>query len=197
MGARPPDLVCAPAQTNTKFGGGGRMEAVAPSEAAVAVLRAISRAGFAYAPTKALCEAAGCRLVDDEPDLGYVRYDLPLDAGSDEHRPLSVLIAESNSPPWAFVPLFYFEGYGEGRQPFDQAFCALAEQFAGVLGAAARSGEYSYPHRAGWPYLFAGWCLPDATLILVQDEFDIQFGMDVTLWVQPAGSAVAAPIQVA
>ena len=173
------------------------MEAVAPSEAVVGVLRAISRAGFAYASTKALCEAAGWRLVDDKPDLGYVRYDMLLAAGSKGRRPLSVLIAESNSPPWAFVPLFYFEEYDERRAPFDRAFRTLAEQLAGFLAAATRSGEYSYPHRAGWSYSFAGWSLADATLVLVQDEFDIQFGMDVTLWVQPAGSAVVAPVQVA
>jgi hypothetical protein len=159
------------------------------------VLRAVSRAGFAYAQTKALCEAAGWRLVDDEPDLSYVRYDMPLAAGSGERRPLSVLIAESNKPPFAFVPLFYFEEYDEGREPFDLAFRTLAEQLAGFLGAAARSGEYSYPHRAVWSYSFAGWALADATLVLVQDEFDIQFGMDVTLWVQPAGSAVEAPVR--
>jgi hypothetical protein len=171
------------------------VEAVAPSEATVAVLRSISRAGFAYAPTKALCDSAGWRLVDDEPDLGYVRYDVLLAADSDERRPLSVLIAESNTPPWAFVPLFYFEGYDEGREPFDRAFRALAEQLAGFLGAAARPGEYSYPHRAGWSYSFAGWSLAEATLVLVQDEFEIQFGMDVTLWVQPAGTLIQAPVR--
>jgi hypothetical protein len=170
------------------------VEAVAPSEAAVAVLRAISHTGFAYAPTKALCGDAGWRLVDDEPDLGYVRYDMLLAADSDEQRPLSVLIAESNSPPWAIVPLFYFEEYDEGREPFDRAFRTLAEQLAGFLGV-ARSGEYSYPHRGGWSYSFAGWSLADATLVLVQDEFDIQFGMDVTLWVQPAGTSIRAPVR--
>ncbi|HVS39061.1 MAG TPA: hypothetical protein VMS17_26115 [Gemmataceae bacterium] len=171
------------------------MAVVAPTEPLVVVLRAISRAGFAYTPTKALCEAAGWRLVDDEPDLGYVRSDMLLAAGSDERRPVSVLIAESNKPPFAFVPLFYFEEYHEGREPFDLAFRALAEQLAGFLGAATRSGVYSYPHRAGWSYSFAGWALADATLVLVQDEFDIQFGMDVTLWVQPAGAAVEAPVR--
>lgn len=172
------------------------MEAVAPSEAVVAVLRAISCAGFAYAQTKALCETAGYRLVDDEPDLGIVRYDISLAAGSDVRRAVSILIAESNKSTFACVPLLYFEEYDEGREPFDLAFRILAEQLAGFLGAAVRSGEYSYPHRAGWSYSFAGWCLPDATLMLVQDEFDIQFGMDVTLWVQPAGSELAVPIRV-
>lgn len=171
------------------------MEAVAPSEPLVSVLRAISRAGFAYAPTKSLCAAEGWHLVDDEPGLGYVRYDTLSAAGSDELRPVSVLIAESNELPFAFVPLFYFEEYDEGREPFDRAFRSLADQISSFLGAAARSGEYIYPHRAQWSYWFAGWVLPDATLVLVQDEFDIQLGMDVTLWVQPAGSPVEAPVR--
>ena len=177
------------------FHAGEQMEAVAPSEPAVAVLRAVSRAGFAYAPTKALCDAAGWRLVDDEPELGYVRYDMLLVAGSDELRPLSVLTAESGNTPWAFVPLFYFEEYDEGREPFDRAFHMLAEQLARFLGGMVRSGDYSYRHRAEWSYLFAGWELADATLVLVQDEFDIQFGMDVTLWVQPAATAIQAPLR--
>jgi hypothetical protein len=171
------------------------MQAVAPSEAAVAVLRAIARAGFAYAPIKVLCETAGWRLVDDEPEMGYVRYDMLLAARSGERRSLSVLIAENNKLPFAFVPLFYFEEYDEHREPFDIAFRTIAEQLAGFLGAVARSGEYSYPHRAGWSYSFAGWGLADATLVLVQDEFDIQFGMDVTLWVQPVGTPTQVPVR--
>jgi hypothetical protein len=171
------------------------MEAVAPSENAVAVLRAISRAGFEYAATKALCEDADWRLVDDEPDLGYVRYNITLAASSPTRRPLSVLIAERNQSPWAFVPLFYFEEYDQSRASFDQAFQTLEEQLTGFLGAATRSGEYSYPHRVGWPYSFAGWSLVDATLLLVQDEYDIQFGMDITLWVQARGTAIQAPVK--
>src|SRR5207302_10447031 len=150
---------------------------------------------FADAPTKALCGAAGWGLVDEEPDLGYIRYAMRLSAGSDERRLLSVRIAEAGNRPWAFVPLFYFEGYGEGREPFDRAFRTLSGHLAGFLGAASRSGAYGYPHRAAWSYSFAGWALADATLVLVQDEFDIQFGMDVTLWVQPAGTAIEAPVR--
>jgi hypothetical protein len=52
-----------------------------------------------------------------------------------------------------------------------------------------------YAHRAAWRYSFAGWGLTDATLVLVQDELDIQFGMDVTLWVQPAGTSIQAPVR--
>jgi hypothetical protein len=172
------------------------MDAVAPSESAVAVLRAISRAGFAYAPTKALCRGTGWELVDDEPDLGFVRFDMLLAPGSDAPRLLSVMVAESRGRPIAFVPLFFFEEYDDTREPFDRAFLALFEQLAGLLGGAPESGVYSYPHRAGWSYSFAGWALPDATFVLVQDEYDIQFGMEVTLWVQPAGTAVGAAVRV-
>jgi hypothetical protein len=171
------------------------MNPVAPSEATVTVLRAVSRAGFAYAPTKATCAAAGWHLVEDEPDWGYVNYEVLLAADSDEYRPLTVLIAESGRTPCAFLPLFYFDDYDEGRKAFDGAFRALAEKLGRSLGASSRSGQYGYAHRAGWPYSFTGWALADATFLLVQDEFDIQFGMDVTLWVQPAGTVVAAPVR--
>jgi hypothetical protein len=171
------------------------MQTVAPSEAEVRVLRAISRAAFAYAPTKSLCKSAGWQLVDDEPDLGYVRYDMPTGTASGEPRPVSVMIAESSKPPFAIVPLFYLEEFDEGRESFDQAFDSLADQLARFLGAAAEVGEYRYPHRPDWSYSFTGWELPDATLVLVQDEFDIQFGMDVTLWVRPARSTVELPMR--
>ncbi|MBN9523503.1 hypothetical protein J0H58_34150 [bacterium] len=171
------------------------MRAVAPSEASIAVLRAISRSGFSYAQSKSLCDAAGWRLVDDELDLGYVRYDMILTSESNEQRPLSLLITESGTLPFAFVPLFWFDEYADGREPFDRAYDALAGQITGILGTPTKLGAYGYPHRAGRPYFFAGWVLSDATLTLVQDEFDIQFGMDVTLWVQPAGTRVEVPVQ--
>ena len=177
------------------FGLGGCLKVIAPSEDAVKVLRTLSHTGFAYAPSKAVCEAAGWGLVDDEFDLGYIRYAMRLETDSDQRRLLSVRIAEAGKPPWAFVPLFYFEEYEKSREPFDCAFHTLTEHLAGFVGTASRMGSYSYPHRAGWMYSFAGWVLSDATLVLVQDELDIQFGMDVTLWVQPTGTMIEAPVQ--
>jgi len=170
------------------------MEAVAPSHDAVAVLRAISRAGFAYQQTKDLCQAAKWKLVDDELDLGYVAFNMGIAPGDDFPRRLVVEVSESGRPPRAFVPLFYFEEYDVQREPFDEAYRALCEQLTGVLGQPTSSADYSYPHREGWRYLFIWWSLPDATCVLVQDEFDIQFGMDVTLWVLPANAAVAVPV---
>lgn len=172
------------------------MKVYMPSNEAIAVLLAISRSGFDYALTKAICNAAGWGLVDDELDLGYIRFAMHVENGLESSsRLLSVWVAENGHTPWAFVPLFYFEEYEQEREPFDDAFRSLSAQLTGLLGEASRVGTYGYPHRVGWSYYFAGWALADATLLLVQDELDIQFGMDVTLWVQPSGTMIEAPVK--
>jgi hypothetical protein len=171
------------------------MNAVAPAESAVEVLRAISRAGFEYAATKVLCEAPGWRLLDDEPDCGYVKYEMVPTADWNERRQLSVQIAESGRHPQAFVPVCYIEEYEETRQPFDDAFRSRCEQFVSLLGVASHSGEYKHSYVPNWSFAFAGWSLWDATLILVQNCLDPLSGLDVTLWVLPAGSPIAAPVR--
>ncbi len=170
------------------------MEVVAPSRDAAVVLRTLSRAGFGYQRTKELCEAAGWKLLDDELDLGYVAFEIRLEHNHDIRRRLAVEVSESGRPPRAFVPLFYFEEYDLERKPFDQAYWSLSEQLARVIGPPSSSGEYTYPHREGWFFSFSWWSLGDATLVLVQDELDIQFGMDITLWVLPAGAEVRVPL---
>jgi hypothetical protein len=170
------------------------MEALALSEDALAVLRAISQAGFSYQRTKELCLAAKWKLVDDKLDLGYVAFRMGMAPGQDFPARLAVEVAESGCAPRASVPLFYFEDYDTERVPFDLAFRSLSEQLACVLGQPSSVGEYTYPHRAGWLYSYCWWSLPDATLALLQDEFDIQFGMDITLWVFPAHATVAVPV---
>jgi hypothetical protein len=170
------------------------MEVAVPSHDAVAVLRAISRAGFSYQQTKELCQAAGWKLVDDELDLGYVAFDMGMAPGPDFPRRLAVEVSESGRPPRAFVPLFYFEDYDVEREPFDRAYRSLSARLTSVLGPPASFGEYTYPHRESWRYSYSWWSLTDATFVLVQDEFDLQFGMDVTLWVLPPNAAVAVPV---
>ncbi|AMV23728.1 hypothetical protein VT84_04900 [Gemmata sp. SH-PL17] len=173
------------------------MEPITLSEFTIVALRAIAHVGFAYEPTKDVCRSARWELIDDELDLGYLRYDMRPTGAPDElgSASLSIQVAESGSRPWAFVPLYYFGNYRTSREPFDRAFQILSNNLSDALGAETRSGEYTYNHRSGWPYSFVGWALADATFVLVQDEFDIQFGMDVTLWVKPAGTAVEVPVR--
>ncbi len=95
--------------------------------------------------------------------------------------------------------MYYFgEGAGDpselDRTPFDNAFRRLADGLEALVGPPFRTGEYKYRHRRGWPYLYSWWRLPDASLALVQDEHDIQFGTDVTLWVLAEGVKVRLPV---
>jgi hypothetical protein len=170
------------------------MDAIAPSDDDVAVLRAIARAGFSYEQTKTLGAAAGWKLVDDEFELGYVAFEMRLGSGNDASSRFAVEVRECGRPPRAFVPLFYFDDYDVRREPFDRAYRSLSEQLLRIVGSPSLSGEYSYAHRKNWLYSYNWWSLPDATLVLVQDEFDIQFGMDVSLWVLPAGAAAKLPV---
>jgi hypothetical protein len=73
------------------------------------------------------------------------------------------------------------------RAPFDAAYRCLADVALETLGPAARTGRYEYAHRPGWPYSYCLWRLDEAQVILLQDEHDIQFGMDVSLWLFPPG----------
>ena len=101
------------------------------------------RGRSAYATTKALCDAAGWHLIDDELELGYLRYSMYLQLVR-ARRPLTNFDAESKKSPFAFVPLFYFKDYDKGRETFDLSFRALAEQLAS-FGAASLSGNIAIP----------------------------------------------------
>ena len=70
----------------------------------------------------------------------------------------------------------------------------LADGVAAIHGEARRDGKYEYPHRSGWPYRFRTWRLPEAQVILLPDEHDIQFGMDVSLWLFRPKPNVAVPL---
>ena len=173
------------------------MEGTTPTESVIKTLRSIAGAGFTSFETMVVCTAAGWPVAVKKPDLGHVQFRVPLAVEPTGCSLLTVLTAEHHDTPLAFLPLFCFGEYGECREPFDKAYRDIRGGLVRFLGAASAFGEYIYPHRAGWLYSFTGWSLADATLVLVQDEFDIQFGMDITLWVRPANTAIVVPVRVA
>jgi hypothetical protein len=138
--------------------------------------------------------------VEDEPDLGFVQYFLWIGAGADDRRLLSVGTPELDGPPHLYLPLFYFPEDEGGdpeeheRRPFDEAYRRLADGASAILGDARREGTYEYSHRPGWAYNFRIWRVPEAQVVLVQDEHDIQFGMDVSLWLFAAEPDVSIPL---
>ncbi len=170
------------------------MDAVVLSSHDIGILRAISRAEFRYQATKKIAEAASWRIVDDEVDLGYAAFEMRLGPQGSVRRRLAIEVKESGRPVLAFVPLFYFDEYESQREPFDRAFHSSFEHMTEFLGAPLQTGEYTYGHRPNWPHSFAWWSLSNVTVVLVQDEFDIQFGMDLTLWILPPDAAVKLPV---
>lgn len=176
------------------------MNPIVPSREQFDVFRGIAGAGFDYSATKRLCAGAGCKLLVDEPDSGFVQLYLFLGPGAKNQRLLSVGTPELDGPPHVYLPLYYFpeeEGADPeeyARTPFDEAFRRLAEGTNVILGEAHREGTYEYPHRPGWSYNFRIWRVPEAQIVLVQDEHDIQFGMDVSLWLFAAKPDVSIPL---
>jgi hypothetical protein len=176
------------------------MQPLLPSASEVDALRSIVRAGFAHEKTKAICARAGWKVCTDEPELGYTQFYLDFGGRRKDRRLLSVMNSEGEVSPFAFVPLYYF-GEDEGdpaelpREPFDKAFEKVRAGLEDHLAQPHRTGTYSYKHRGKkWPYNYACWQLDDASLVLLQDEYDIQFGMDLSLWLFPARTKVKFPL---
>ncbi len=159
----------------------------------ISILRSIAKAGFAYDSTKKLASAGRWELVDDESDLGFLRFSIASFVDEDP-RTVVVEFDKSGRQPFAFVPLFCFPDMDEQIAVFDTAFQSVAQGLERVLGTAPTSGQYRYSHRKR-QYAYAWWSLPDAELVLVQDEFDIQNGLDITLWVRSAGTPRRLPMR--
>jgi hypothetical protein len=176
------------------------MNPIVPTRDQFEVLRGIAGAGFDYSATKRLCSGAGWKLVVDEPDVGFVQFYLWVAPGFGNQRLLSVGTPELDGPPHLYLRLYCFPEDEGGdpdeheRTPFDEAYRRLAEGTRLTFGEAQREGTYEYPHRSGWPYNFCVWRVPEAQVVLVQDEHDIQFGMDVSLWLFAAEPEVSIPL---
>jgi hypothetical protein len=79
------------------------------------------------------------------------------------------------------------------RGEFDAKFEALCEELTNLLGAPTGQGKYEYAHRPDWPYHYAVWRARHGFLILQQDELDIAFGFDISLWAVAARDGEALP----
>jgi hypothetical protein len=172
---------------------------IAPLPSQFEVLRRVVAAGFDYAAIKQLCSAALWELVEDEPDLCFVQYRLRMGPEPDDRCLCSIGTSKIDGGPFVYLPLFYFGDDGGDpseydRTLFDDAYRNLSETVSLIIGRPRENGTYAYPHRPGWPYSYCTWRLPDSQVFLLQDERDIQFGMDVSLWIFPPETEVPVPI---
>lgn len=156
------------------------------------VIRAIANAGFTYSSAKELAAAAHWELDQDEPSLGYLRFNVGLIAGE---PPLSLVVefGMDDRPAFAFIGLYGVPERDQHEAEFAAYFNAADQALQRSLGTPTSAGTYGYPHRT-WLYNYSWWSLTDASLALVQDEFDIQSGFDVTLWVFRPGTPKRMPV---
>lgn len=156
----------------------------------------------------ASCRGWGWTLIEHDPALGVARF-------SRDDGPEAMLESGEggglNGKAYLWLPLCYWPdeedepaagaptgrgddvGCGDGRQEFDAWFAAAQDEVERRIGGPARSGKYEYRHRVGWPYSYAVWRGQSGCFILQQDEIDIQFGFDISIWIVAAEKGGALP----
>jgi len=150
-------------------------------------IRSIARAGDDYSTIKQLLAETQWEIEDDDVDLGFLRVFIP-DAADGCYR-LIIGYRDPDHPPYSLLTFSLFPDSEEHVAKFNSAFQSVAKTLTRYFGAPTASGDHRLSFRS-WPYAFHRWSLPEAEFTLVQGEFDIQEGMDVTLWTQPVGTPI-------
>ncbi len=158
----------------------------------IEILRSIARAGNDYDVIKRLLAGTQWRIEEDQVDLGFLRVFIP-DAVDQFYR-LIIGYRDPDRPPYSILTFSLFPDSKEHLAAFDSAFKSVAEALTTCLGTPTVTGKHQLNFRT-WPYAYQRWSLPEGEFTLVQDEFDIQDGMDVTLWIQPVGTPIEQTLQ--
>ncbi len=151
----------------------------------IETIRSVARAGSDYDTIKRLLGETQWEIEADEVDLGFLRIFIP--DTDDECYRLIIGYRDPDHPPYCLLTFSLFPDSEEHLTAFNAAFHSAAQALTRNLGAPIASGERRLSFRT-WPYAYQRWSLPEGEFTLVQDEFDIQDGMDVTLWMQPVGT---------
>lgn len=151
-------------------------------------LRSIARARDDYHTIKRLLAATEWEIDEDNARLGFLRVFIP--DTTDEYYRLIIGYRDPNHPPYSLLSFYLFPDSEEHLAAFNSAFNSTAAAMTGFFGAPTAKGDRRLSFRT-WSYAYHRWSLPEGEFTLVQDEFDIQEGMDVTLWIQPIGTPIA------
>ncbi len=153
----------------------------------IEAIRSIFRAGSDYDAIKRLLAATQWEIEADEADLGFLRVFIP-DAVDECYR-LIIGYRDPDRSPYCLLTFSLFPDSEEHLAAFNGAFDSVAQTLTQYLGVPTASGHRQLSFRT-WPYSYQRWSLPEGEFTLVQDEFDIQDGMDITLWMQPVGTPI-------
>jgi hypothetical protein len=152
------------------------------------VLRAIARASGHYDEIKRQLASVEWRILEDNVALGYLCALVP-DSSDNEGYRLMIGCQDPEHPPYCLLSFFLFADSEERIAAFNSAFHSVADTIEQTLGAPTSTGEHRLSFRP-WSYAYNRWSLPEGEFTLVQDEFDIQDGLDITLWIQPVGTPI-------
>ena len=158
----------------------------------VETIRSIVAAGSNYDAIKRLLGETQWEIEADEVGLGFLRVFIP-DVGDECYR-LIIGYHDPNHPPYCLLTFSLFPDLEEHLGAFNAAFHSAALALTRHFGAPIASGERRLSFRT-WPYAYQRWSPPEGEFTLVQDEFDIQDGMDVTLWMQPVGTPIEETVK--
>lgn len=157
-------------------------------------LRAITRAGEDYDQIKQELVAVAWKIIEEDVDLGYLRVAIP-DASNNECYRLIIGYRDNDHPSYSLLTFFNFPDSEEHVAKFNSAFQSVADAIKRTLGAPTSSGDHRLAFRT-WSYAYHRWSLPEGEFTLIQDEFDIQAGMDITLWMQKVGTPIEKTLHV-
>jgi hypothetical protein len=157
------------------------------SEKDTDILRAIAKAGNNYDLIQRLLSETEWEIQENEADIGHLR--ILIHDTSGECYPLIISRANPDGSPFSLLTFSVFPDSEADLAAFNMEFHFRAATLARYFGIPSASGSHQLPFRS-WPYAYKRWTLPEGEFTLVQDEFDIQFGMDVSLWIQPVGTSI-------
>jgi len=112
-------------------------------------------------------------IADEEPDLGFIAFYFGGLYGN----------FTRNGHHYAHVPLLYHDDTNlTDRSSFDAEYHRIRELITGTHGKPTQEGQHVYAHRQpNHFYLYSVWPLQHCRLALLQNEYDIQFGLDLSL----------------
>jgi hypothetical protein len=165
-----------------------RSQPASPFCRVVADLFSLTGSDFSFDDVKRRCLELGWTISEESPENAVLRVLLD-DA-------LSVLIAaldrRQEFGPILYLPLFYSDDPYDAilareaheRLGFDAAFAVASETATSCLGAPTAAGRWGYPGRSQ-DYSYSAWRGQRGVLFLVQDDFDIIFGSEISVWLAP------------
>ena len=117
---------------------------------------------------------------EDEQDLGYLRIFIP---ACDSCYRLIICYRDPDRPSYALLTFSVIPDSEGHITEFNGAFHSAADAIAEILGPPSATGDHRLSFRI-WPYAYQRWSLAEGEFTLMQDEFDILDGLDITLWIQ-------------